>query len=549
MTVTVHRTLPMTLKIPSETEATFTLEDHTQSFQEESLPALMSRVLAAMGREVAANGAEYLPVTIFDATAEGGPEIVFGLVNRNGTISEDQTPDPREARKAKVAFAKWSAEIRDAALPTPAEPEGLEDLFGDSEPSPGREEPEEGHRGWTGLVPAVSEEATEKVCEKAERGEEWVDEPSFGRPVTEPNLDFRITSGRHDPLAYVDNVLADTTSDEELSELVRNIEARGPEVEEEDEENLSTFRMKTLAEVRDGKTIAAQGVQGRLNALGLTLPPGALETDYLRDVKTISEAPWDTPKRIAIGNPKGGVLKSTTILLSLGVLARNAPITSVLVDFNEAIGNSRVRSGVLGNTTDTTRTFAQWVERLGREPSRTEIRRFMRAHPKDRYHHLSAHKPQTFDDRMLGHEVQDVYAALDTAYDLIAADTGNSMDRESWAVTMQSVDQLIITIVDKDSYDGAVEMMRTLILWGGEMADLARNAIVVITNKGNRLSKAKIAEYRADWEKQVTGGVFVIPNDKHQPADGLSIDRLRFRTLAAYTKVAAQITRALHAEV
>lgn len=290
---------------------------------------------------------------------------------------------------------------------------------------------------------------------------------------------------------------------------------------------------------------ARVGWRGTLNKrFGMHLEPDEAELGLRRDLATLALG-WHGSKVVSVCNDKGGAAKTPVALMLSAAMARFVALLVAMFDNNESAGLAKDRVDVEGEHTLTAKHLAAFgFDHPHLSPS--ELVDFTHRHADDRYHLIAAHHPSLVDKPMTTAEVTEVYRALARVYSLVVTDSGNTLVADNWLTMIQHTDQLVVPLVTAaDRYERARAMLSTLEGFGGKYADLAANAVVVISvwRKGERGVAEEYAELFRDHVREVV----IIPFDEHLGSNDLRFDMLHPKTQAAFIKLAASVARGLQA--
>ena len=290
---------------------------------------------------------------------------------------------------------------------------------------------------------------------------------------------------------------------------------------------------------------ATKGWRGTLTRAGLRLNPGPAERAEREDIRAVSRH-WPGPRTVSVLNGKGGVGKTLATINLSATFARNGGSGVLAWDNNQT-------RGTLGWSTEqgphesTILDLLPQVERfLGPGAQGSDLAHFVHHQTTDKFDVLRS-KPevlateQRFDDAT----VDQIHQVASKFYRLIFVDSGNDETDPLWLRAVELSQQIVVpTIVEAKAAESAALLLESLAARGGHFAQLAANAVVVVSKHKHDLSQREVNDM-AEQFRAIAREVVVIPYDPALGADMLSYDGMRPETQRAWLAAAAAIGKAL----
>ncbi|MEJ5913175.1 hypothetical protein [Pseudokineococcus sp. 1T1Z-3] len=289
---------------------------------------------------------------------------------------------------------------------------------------------------------------------------------------------------------------------------------------------------------------AREGWRGWLvHEVGLPLAPSKAEAARF-ELTTRVQTQLPGPRTIMVVNPKGGVGKTTGVLLVSGALGLARGGGVLAWDNNETRGTLGLRSRDAGHG-GTVRTLLAAAPELTSTAGRLGD---LDAH----VHHQRGVRFDVLrsDEDPTGAGVVDAddFAALHNLitrfYRLVVVDTGNNIRSANWQAAAAEADQLVITTtVREDSGASAAWMVDALA--AGPYAHLLERAVTVLSDPSPRTPEDE-RKRLADHFAAATGGdparVVRVPFDRALSGGGvIDHDSLSSATRTAWLRVAAAV--------
>ena len=293
--------------------------------------------------------------------------------------------------------------------------------------------------------------------------------------------------------------------------------------------------------VKEQKPRPVGGFRGAIYSLtggALNMGPGAKqrqEDELGRRISRQLQGSYNT----AILSLKGGIGKTSTTVgvgLTLAEFRGDAPCA---IDANPDSGDLVERAlgeGIYQQASP--RTITDLLENIESVDSLTALARYM--HHAGRLHLIAGEQDPEVSDSLTAAEYLRIRRLISNYYSVALTDCGTGVTHNAMSGILQSADNLVIA--SGYAVSGAKRARSTLHwLASHGYEDLARNAIVVITDKdevSSRVDKDAIEEHLSGICRQL----IAVPHDRGV-ADGdlVTLDVLKPETRRAYREIAAAI--------
>jgi len=293
--------------------------------------------------------------------------------------------------------------------------------------------------------------------------------------------------------------------------------------------------------VKEQKPRPVGGFRGALyNLTGGAWNPGPgpkqrQEDELARRISRQLQGSYNT----AVLSLKGGIGKTSTTVgvgLTLAEYRGDAPCA---IDANPDSGDLVERAlgeGIYQQSTP--RTISDLLENIDSIDSLTSLARYM--HHAGRLHLIAGEQDPEVSDSLTAEEYRRIRKLISSYYSVVLTDCGTGVTHNAMSGILQSADNLVIAA--GYAVSGAKRARSTLHwLASHGYEDLARNAIVVITDKdevSSRVDKDAIEEHLAGICREL----IAVPHDRGV-ADGdlVTLDVLKPETRRAYKEIAAAI--------
>lgn len=297
---------------------------------------------------------------------------------------------------------------------------------------------------------------------------------------------------------------------------------------------------------------ATQGWRGTLSRLGFRMEPSAEELAEREDIRTVSQH-WPGPRTVAVVNRKGGANKTPTVVMLSAILARYSGAATVAWDNNESQGTLGWRTEQGGHSNSVLDLIDSSQTLLSPSTNAAEIARFVHHQTSDKFDVLRSDENEEGDHEVTAEEVDIAHQVLTRYYRLIVMDSGNTARAANWRRMIHHTNQLVVPVTAiEDRAEAARLTLQTLESRGGHDADLAQNAVVIVSEStdskrsmsGEALKRAKAEAQRiADGFAPHVRSVVRIPYDPALVNGPIRYDSLQPATQRAWLGAAAAVAR------
>jgi MinD-like ATPase involved in chromosome partitioning or flagellar assembly len=295
---------------------------------------------------------------------------------------------------------------------------------------------------------------------------------------------------------------------------------------------------------------ATRGWRGAVNLLGAHLRPDARELTY-RDDEAAAATAWTGPRTIAVVNGKGGAGKTPTTAMLSAVFAHYGSST-LAWDNNPLRGTLGWRTEQAHHEATILDLLAQ-TERLNGPAARAaDLTAFLHHQRADRFDVLRSQPQRLASDlRLVGRDVDAVHQIVSKFFRLIVMDSGNDESDPMWRAMIEHTDQLVVvTTTQAGTAEAGALLLDSLTDRGGHGAELARNAVAVVTQADRSAKSTDVRAIEAGYRDLVAPErVVTIPHDPGMVEGALRLRELRVNTQRAWLAAAATVARAMPVDV
>lgn len=295
---------------------------------------------------------------------------------------------------------------------------------------------------------------------------------------------------------------------------------------------------------------ATQGWRGTLTRLGLRMNPSQEELSEREDIRTVSQH-WPGPRTVAVVNRKGGANKTPTVVMLSAVLARYSGAATIAWDNNESQGTLGWRTEKGAHDRSVLDLIDSSQSLLSPSTSAAEIAKFVHHQTGDKFDVLRSDENEEGDHEVTAEEVDIAHQVLTRYYRLVIMDSGNTARAANWRRMIDHTNQLVVPVTAiEDRAEAARLTLQTLESRGGHDAELARNAVVIVSEStdarrsmtGDALKRAKAEAQRiADGFEPFVRAVVRIPYDPALVNGPLRYEALQPATQRAWLAAAAAV--------
>ncbi|MFJ5695060.1 chromosome partitioning protein ParA [Arthrobacter sp. NPDC093125] len=297
---------------------------------------------------------------------------------------------------------------------------------------------------------------------------------------------------------------------------------------------------------------ATQGWRGALTRLGFRMDPSAEELSEREDIRTVSQH-WPGPRTIAVVNRKGGANKTPTVVMLSAILARYSGAATVAWDNNESQGTLGWRTEKGAHDRSVLDLIDSSTELLSPSTNAAEIAKFVHHQTADKFDVLRSDENEEGDHEVTAEEVDIAHQVLTRYYRLVVMDSGNTARAANWRRMIDHTNQLVVPVTAiEDRAEAARLTLQTLESRGGHDAELARNAVVIVSEStdakrsmtGDALKRAKAEAQRiADGFEPFVRAVVRIPYDPALVNGPIRYEALQPATQRAWLAAAAAVAK------
>lgn len=297
---------------------------------------------------------------------------------------------------------------------------------------------------------------------------------------------------------------------------------------------------------------ATQGWRGALTRLGFRMDPSAEELAEREDIRTVSQH-WPGPRTVAVVNRKGGANKTPTVVMLSAILARYSGAATVAWDNNESQGTLGWRTEKGGHDNSVLDLIDSSQALLSPSAQAAEIARFVHHQTADKFDVLRSDENDEGDHEVTAEEVDIAHQVLTRYYRLIIMDSGNTARAANWRRMIHHTNQLVVPVTAiEDRAEAARLTLQTLESRGGHDAELARNAVVIVSEStdakrsmsGDALKRSKDEAQRiAEAFTPHVRAVVRIPYDPALVNGPIRYDALQPATQRAWLAAAAAVAK------
>ncbi len=288
---------------------------------------------------------------------------------------------------------------------------------------------------------------------------------------------------------------------------------------------------------------ARTGLRGLLSRTGIRAKPSRSEQAARDDIRLVSQH-WSGPRTIAVANPKGSANKTPTTLCLAGVFGRYGGGGVLAWDNNETRGTAAWRSTSGPHDATVLDLLRRTGDLMAASAQVAELARHVHHQTEDKYDVLWSDQSTRGEHEMNGDEVDAVHEVASKYYRLVLMDSGNSERAGNWRAMIRHAHALVVPATNvEDTAEAGARMLEALAQRDEHSADLARNAVAVISQRtpGNDASLKRIV----DGFTPLVRTVVTIPHDPALYSGVIRYDALRPGTQRAWLSAAAAVADAL----
>lgn len=287
-----------------------------------------------------------------------------------------------------------------------------------------------------------------------------------------------------------------------------------------------------------GPSERANGWRALLARWGLVVKPSPTQVEHDERIRLASRH-WAGCRTIAVVNGKGGVGKTLTTAMLSAVFGRYGGGNVLAWDNNDTRGTLgwRTETGLYDTTIRD--LLPATSNLLSPDAGVSDITRFVHHQSADRYDVLRSN-PELLaaDQRLTSTEFEQLMRVAARYYRLVVFDSGNDESADRWLSMVDHSTQLVVpTLTAPESAESAALLLEALGARDERSHDLARNAVVVVT-QAEPARPAELRDIVLGFEGRVRD-IVVIPFDPVLKRGPLRFDDLRTPTREAWIRAAA----------
>lgn len=270
----------------------------------------------------------------------------------------------------------------------------------------------------------------------------------------------------------------------------------------------------------------------------INMGPSEKERKHQELVERIAR-PLEGSRNTAVLSLKGGIGKTSTTVGVGMTMAKYRGDIPCAIDANPDSGDLAERAlGERRFHAKQRRTISDLLDELNNVDSLTKLQTYL--HQAERLHVLAGEQDPALSDSLTADEWKSIHTEFAKYYPVILTDCGTGVSHSAMKGILQTADNVVIAA--GFAVSGAQRARQTLTwLASHGYEDLARNAVVVVTDKDNvseRVDKSLIR----DSLRGMCRRLIVVPFD-HAVVDGdhINVDMLQPSTRRAYMEIAAAI--------
>ena len=250
------------------------------------------------------------------------------------------------------------------------------------------------------------------------------------------------------------------------------------------------------------------------------------------------------PHVVAVANGKGGAGKTPFALMLSAVLGRHGSLVATL-DNNETRGTAADRTAQAGHHASVRDLLSQYDRLTDARTSAADLAEFSHHQADDRFD-VFASVPDEMDvtKQLDGDQLGQVMEVLRRFYHYVVIDSGNNQSGSNWLRMAAEADVMVVPMAAKDDHvKNAKRLLRDLARHDQHGRDLARRAVVVVTQASPAQDVAGVAEQFVDLARHVV----TVDYDPAMELDWLRFDCLAPRTQRRLVQLGAAVVETIEA--
>jgi cellulose biosynthesis protein BcsQ len=300
------------------------------------------------------------------------------------------------------------------------------------------------------------------------------------------------------------------------------------------------------------KEPATKGWRGVLAKMGMRVEPSKEELAERADVQLVSQH-WPGPRTVAVVNRKGGANKTPTVVMLSAILARYGGGPVLAWDNNESQGTLGWRTEQGPHASSVLDLVDSSGKLLSPESNAADLAHYVHHQAADKFDVLRSDENEEGDHEVTAEEVDIAHRVACKYYRLIVMDSGNTSRSANWRRMIDHTNQLVVPVTAmEDRAEAARLTLQTLAARGDHEAELARNAVVIVSEStdagrgmtGETRKRAKIEADRIETGfREFVREVVRIPYDPALVNGPIRFNALQPATQRAWLHAAAAVAR------
>ncbi|WP_243730596.1 MinD/ParA family ATP-binding protein [Nesterenkonia salmonea] len=270
----------------------------------------------------------------------------------------------------------------------------------------------------------------------------------------------------------------------------------------------------------------------------INIGPSEKERKHQDLVERIAR-PLNGSRNTAVLSLKGGIGKTSTTVGVGMTMAQHRGDIPCAIDANPDSGDLAERAlGERHLLATPRRNISDLLDDLPEVNSLTKLQTYL--HQADRLHVLAGEQDPVLSDSLTAEEWERIHTEFAKYYPVILTDCGTGVSHNAMKGILKTADNLVIAA--GFAVSGAQRARQTLTwLASHGYKDLARNAIVVVTDKENVSERVDKSLIRSNL-RGMCRGLVVVPFDQSVvDGDQVNLEMLHSGTRQAYMEIAAAI--------
>lgn len=310
-------------------------------------------------------------------------------------------------------------------------------------------------------------------------------------------------------------------------------------------QDLAHGRRRSFLAPDNGTVPAETGLRGLLARFGIRISPSRKELAIRAHTRAVSQH-WPGPRTISIVNGKGGANKTPTTVMLAAVFARNGGGPVLAWDNNETRGTLGWRTEQGPHNSSVMDLLPETDQLLAPSAQSALLARYVHHQTEDKFDVLRS-KPDVLasEQKVTAEDFDALHEVASKYFRLNFVDSGNDETAERWLRMIHHTDQLVIatTTLEEHAEAGAL-LLEALRARGGKYAELAQNAVVIVS-QSDRNGTAAQAEQIAEGFEPLARSAVTIPYDVALLKGRIRWGALKPATQSAWLAAAAAVADGL----